>query len=73
MGWYGYETTGQRAPARICQMTIDLHGWRPGASSVELQMGDSGGPLPVAADDRRKLAEALKREVATAVEELLLD
>jgi hypothetical protein len=52
---------------------MDLYDWRPGAASVELRMGESGGPLPDKAEDRSKLARALKREIATALDELLLN
>lgn len=53
-------------------LVVELYDWRPGGASLHLRMGESGGSLPEAAEDRSKLAAVLKREVAKALDELLL-
>lgn len=74
MGWYGYETTGHNeTEAPVCQVVVDLFDTSPGRAAVSLRMGESGGSLPESREDREELAEAIRRELETALNTLLLD
>jgi len=74
MGWYGYESTGQKdTRSPICRVVIDLFDTRPGGSAVSIRMGDEGGDLPDSHKDREALADMLKRELEIGLEALLLN
>jgi hypothetical protein len=74
MGWYGYETTDhEETRTPICQVVLDLFDTRPGGAAVSLRMGESGGSLPESRDDREELAQALQRELKSAMDALLLE
>lgn len=73
MGWHGYETRHHKETRPpICQVVLDLFEMQPGGAAVSLRMGEIGGNLPEARDDRERLAEALQRELKIAVDTLLL-
>lgn len=74
MSWFGYERMGQvesRPP--ICRVVLDLFDTTPGGAAVSIQMGEPGGSLPDSQQDRAALAEVLRRELMTALNELLVD
>jgi hypothetical protein len=74
MGWLSYETTDhEETRTPICQVVLDLFEMRPGGAAVSLRMGETGGTLPEAREDREKLAEAVQRELKIALGALLLE
>lgn len=73
--WRGYESTGSVVPENaMCRVVVDLLGMEPGAAAVSIRMGkQTSGSLPESQEDRLALADVLKREFLTAVDQLLLD